>query len=152
MVTDLLVEHFPKVMDLKFTRHMEEELDEIEARQDAATQQVLDEFWGPFSEALEKAETKMPRERAARPARSAPSAASRWCKQLQQEDRQQFVGCSGYHGGASTSSRRGRGRRGRSRSMTEHTCPKCGKPMMQRMGRRGHVPRLLAAIPSARRR
>ena len=31
-VTDLLVEHFPKVMDLKFTSHMEEELDQIENR------------------------------------------------------------------------------------------------------------------------
>ena len=32
-VTDLLVEHFPKVMDLKFTSHMEEELDQIETKQ-----------------------------------------------------------------------------------------------------------------------
>ena len=30
LVTDLLVEHFPKVMDLKFTSHMEEEFDLIE--------------------------------------------------------------------------------------------------------------------------
>src|SRR5207245_7329813 len=29
-VTDMLVEHFPKVMDLKFTSYMEEELDRIE--------------------------------------------------------------------------------------------------------------------------
>ena len=32
-VTDILVEHFPKVMDLKFTRHMEEELDQIETQE-----------------------------------------------------------------------------------------------------------------------
>ena len=30
VVTDLLVEHFPKIMDLKFTSHFEEELDDIE--------------------------------------------------------------------------------------------------------------------------
>src|SRR2546421_9793607 len=30
IVTDLLVQFFPKVMDLKFTSHFEEELDEIE--------------------------------------------------------------------------------------------------------------------------
>ena len=35
IVTDLLVEHFPKIMDLKFTSHFEEELDDIETRQDA---------------------------------------------------------------------------------------------------------------------
>src|SRR5205085_4941115 len=29
IVTDLLVEHFPRIMDLKFTSHMEEEMDEI---------------------------------------------------------------------------------------------------------------------------
>src|SRR6202011_4855121 len=32
IVTDLLVEHFPGVMDMKFTSHMEEELDQIEER------------------------------------------------------------------------------------------------------------------------
>ena len=44
MVTDLLVEHFPKVMDLKFTSHMEEELDQIEerkAKRDDVLQRVL---------------------------------------------------------------------------------------------------------------
>ena len=30
VVTDLLVKHFPKIMDLKFTSHFEEELDDIE--------------------------------------------------------------------------------------------------------------------------
>ena len=37
VVTDLLVDHFPQVMDLKFTSHFEEELDEIETRQVPAT-------------------------------------------------------------------------------------------------------------------
>src|SRR5438094_4513902 len=62
VVTDLLVEHFPKVMDLKFTSHMEEELDEIETRQ-MQYEAVLNEFWGPFSEALEKAHAGMPSKR-----------------------------------------------------------------------------------------
>src|SRR5205814_5185598 len=31
-VTDILVKHFPKVMDLTFTRSMEEELDQIETK------------------------------------------------------------------------------------------------------------------------
>src|SRR6266704_3080751 len=46
-VTDLLVEHFPKVMDLKFTGHMEGELDLIESRK-AHRDDVLTEFWEPF--------------------------------------------------------------------------------------------------------
>ena len=60
VVTDLLVEHFPKIMDLKFTAHMEDELDEIAtAKEDMV--KVLDEFYDPFQEALKAAETKMER-------------------------------------------------------------------------------------------
>ena len=32
-MTDLLVQHFPKIMDFKFTAHMEDELDEVANRQ-----------------------------------------------------------------------------------------------------------------------
>jgi len=55
VVTDKLLEHFPRIMDLKFTSHMEEELDDIEARK-IEWRQVLDEFYGPFSEALAAAQ------------------------------------------------------------------------------------------------
>ena len=63
IVTDLLTEHFATVMDLKFTSHMEEELDQIEAKK-AEYHEVLNEFWGPFSTALKTAEEKMPTKRA----------------------------------------------------------------------------------------
>ena len=53
IVTDLLVEHFPKIMDLKFTSHFEEELDEIETGK-CKYRDVLDEFWGPFSDDAEE--------------------------------------------------------------------------------------------------
>src|SRR5205823_254121 len=46
-VTDLLIQHFPTVMDVKFTSHFEEELDDIAERK-AKYKDVLDEFWGPF--------------------------------------------------------------------------------------------------------
>jgi DNA topoisomerase-1 len=58
VVTDLLVKHFPRVMDLKFTSHFEEELDDIE-RGKCQYREVLDEFWGPFSESLSRAQTEM---------------------------------------------------------------------------------------------
>ncbi|MBI3824344.1 MAG: type I DNA topoisomerase, partial [Planctomycetes bacterium] len=57
-VTDLLVLHFPKVMDLNFTRHMEEELDHIEDKR-YERNHVLQEFYDPFAESLKKAETEM---------------------------------------------------------------------------------------------
>jgi DNA topoisomerase-1 len=54
VVTDILTEHFPDVVDVGFTSHMEEELDDI-AEGKLGWTQVLDEFYGPFERALEKA-------------------------------------------------------------------------------------------------
>ena len=54
VVTDVLVEHFPDVVDVAFTSHMEEELDDI-AEGKLPWTTVLDEFYGPFERALEKA-------------------------------------------------------------------------------------------------
>ena len=54
VVTDLLVKHFPKILDLKFTAHMEDELDDIAtAKEDMV--KVLDEFYYPFQDALKTA-------------------------------------------------------------------------------------------------
>ncbi len=58
MVTDLLVEHFPKVLDLEFTAQMEDELDEV-AEGKLKWVQALKDFYGPFSENLKLAETHM---------------------------------------------------------------------------------------------
>ena len=59
-VNDLLVEQFPKILDLKFTAHMEGKLDEI-ATAKAEMVKVLDEFYYPFQEELKAAETHMER-------------------------------------------------------------------------------------------
>ena len=54
------MKHFPKIMDLKFTAHMEDELDDIAtAKEDMV--KVLDEFYHPFQEALKTAESQMER-------------------------------------------------------------------------------------------
>jgi len=50
-VSDILTEHFPEIVDLKFTALMEEQLDEI-ANGKKAWQPVIKEFYGPFSEHL----------------------------------------------------------------------------------------------------
>ncbi|MCX6740616.1 MAG: type I DNA topoisomerase [Candidatus Parcubacteria bacterium] len=47
LVTDLLVEHFPKIVDLNFTAKMEEEFDEIAAGK-MKWQPVIREFYEPF--------------------------------------------------------------------------------------------------------
>ena len=59
-VTDLLVEFFTDVMDLEFTAHMEEELDDV-SRGERQWVPMLSEFYGPFQKALEEAQASMPR-------------------------------------------------------------------------------------------
>jgi len=58
MVTGLLIEHFPKILDVGFTAGMETELDEIEEGKSEWVE-VLRSFYGPFIEDLKKAEEGM---------------------------------------------------------------------------------------------
>lgn len=51
IVNDMLVEHFPEVVDVQFTAKMEEELDEI-ARGEKEWKPVIREFYEPFSKHL----------------------------------------------------------------------------------------------------
>ncbi|MFW6158961.1 MAG: type I DNA topoisomerase, partial [Planctomycetota bacterium] len=60
VVTDLLVDSFPDIMDVQFTSEMEEKLDKIE-EEDRDWQAVLGEFYRLFKADLEKAETEMQR-------------------------------------------------------------------------------------------
>ena len=60
-VCDMLVEYFPKVMDLKFTALMEEELDEIEEGR-VNRLKVLQTFYAPFKESLDFAQGNIKKE------------------------------------------------------------------------------------------
>ena len=63
-VNDLLAEHFPDIVDLRFTALMEGKLDELAETGGAswdATAKVLGDFYGDFSRELEEAERKLPK-------------------------------------------------------------------------------------------
>ncbi len=58
-VNDLLVGHFPEVIDVAFTAKMEEKLDEVaEGKQEWV--QLLGDFYGPFKQTLDRAAAEMP--------------------------------------------------------------------------------------------
>lgn len=57
-VVDLLVQHFPTVLNLEFTAQMEAELDKIEDGE-LEWEQVLKDFYAPFLVDLEKAKVEM---------------------------------------------------------------------------------------------
>ena len=53
IVNDLLVEHFPKIVDIEFTADMEAKLDDI-AKGEKQWTPMIKEFYQPFAENLEK--------------------------------------------------------------------------------------------------
>jgi DNA topoisomerase-1 len=60
-VCDLLIEYFPRVMDIQFTAQMEEELDEVEeGRLDKI--KVLQDFYEPFKSNLDFAQANIKKE------------------------------------------------------------------------------------------
>ncbi len=59
-VNDLLVEHFPKIVNLKFTAGLEGDLDRVADGQEDWVG-LLSRFYGPFESELEAAEKKLPR-------------------------------------------------------------------------------------------
>jgi DNA topoisomerase-1 len=131
IVTDLLVEHFPKILDLKFTAHMEDELDDIAtAKEDMV--KVLDEFYHPFQQALKAAESRMQR------VQVPSSETCHVCGSpmvVKFSRTGQFLGCSKYPECKATRPMDGQPRA--AAVETEHRCPKCGKPLMRRDSKRG---------------
>ncbi len=131
VVTDLLVEHFPKILDLKFTSHMEEELDDVAAAKIDMVR-VLDEFYHPFQIALKAAEQTMQRVQV---------ASSETCQDcgapmvVKFSKTGQFLGCSRYPDCKAT--KRMDGQVKAAAVETEHKCVKCGKPLVMRESKRG---------------
>ena len=131
VVNDLLVEHFPKIMDFKFTAKMEDELDEIaEHREDMV--KVLDNFYHPFQEALKVAEGAMQR------VQIVSSEVCHKCgaPMLVKFGRTgEFLGCSKYPECDATRPKEGGPRP--EAVATDHVCTKCGKPLLMRESKRG---------------
>jgi DNA topoisomerase-1 len=131
VVTDLLVEHFPKILDLKFTAQMEDELDDIATHKEEMAK-VLDDFYHPFQDALKTAETRM--QRVAIPSsETCPECGSPMVVKLTKTG--QFLSCTRYPECKGT--KRADGGTRAEAVETQHKCPECGKPLMLREGKRG---------------
>ncbi len=135
VVTGKLSEYFPRVMDIAFTRHMEEQLDKIE-EQHLNWQGVLSDFYEPFRKNLETAQERMTHAKA----ESTPSEYT--CPDCGQPlvyrfgKNGRFLSCSTYPECkfASPCDKEGKILK---EEVTEHKCPKCGKPMIRKNGRYG---------------
>ena len=62
-VNDLLVEHFPDIVDVNFTAAMEQRLDRVEEADSdwESTRKLLSEFYTKFKNELDEAEKKLPK-------------------------------------------------------------------------------------------
>lgn len=95
LVNDLLVEHFPDVVDVGFTAGMEKDLDQVAAGSKTWVE-VVREFYGPFSKQLELAVEQMPEVNAG------PELIGRKCPDCEHDlvirwgRHGKFIGCSNF--------------------------------------------------------
>jgi DNA topoisomerase-1 len=133
LVTDKLVEHFPKIMDVKFTSHMEDELDKIEeAHLDWV--QVLHEFYDPFRELLAKASEAMPTTRSQPSPYACPTCEAPMVYRWGRAGR--FLACSKYPKCRGTLNVNREGEPIQPKTSGQ-ACELCGRPMLLRQSRTG---------------
>jgi DNA topoisomerase-1 len=137
VVTDLLVNHFPEIVDVGFTAKMEEELDDI-AEGKLGWVEVLDLFYGPFERLVEKNESEIKR---------FEEELDEKCPLCPQEGREpgqlivklgrngKFIGCKNYPDCRYTRPVDGEARP--EPELLDETCPECGKPLTRKFGRYG---------------
>ncbi|HOS92146.1 MAG TPA: type I DNA topoisomerase [Armatimonadota bacterium] len=129
-VNDLLVQHFPDVVNAEFTAKMEGQLDAIE-EEGAAWERIVAEFWGPFETTLKRAQEEM------QDVRLEPEKVGRDCPEcgaplvLRHGRFGEFVGCSAYPECSFIE------REAEAEQPTDEICEKCGRPMVRKRGRFG---------------
>lgn len=123
-VNDMLVEYFPKIIDVKFTALMEEELDQVEEGK-LKRLKVLEEFYAPFKESLDFAQANIKKEVITTDQicdKCGKPLIVKWGK------RGKFLSCSGFPGCKN------------SKSITSGVkCPaeNCGGELIERRSKRG---------------
>jgi DNA topoisomerase I len=139
LVTDLLVESFPDVLNVEFTADMEDQLDAIEDGKEHWLE-AMRRFWGPFAKDLDRAAVEM------RDVKREERPTGLTCEKCQKPmvikwgRRGEFLACSGYPDCKNTKNFT-RDDDGTIRPVepetTDEKCEKCGKPMQVRFGRFG---------------
>ncbi len=135
-VTEKLIEGFPDLMELGFTRKIESELDQIEeSHRDWV--EVIRGFYDPLARDLATAEDRMTHARAeATPSEhKCPKCGAMMAYKLSKRGKT-FLSCSRYPecDGASNVDSEGKPAQ---LDITDYKCPNCSKPMIRRMRRFG---------------
>jgi DNA topoisomerase-1 len=137
VVTDKLVEAFPQILDVKYTRKMEGQLDKVEDDH-LDWIEMLHGFYGPFREALEHAMENLGHAKA----ETVPAPDEYRCGECGSGTvyrfgkNGKFLSCSTYPD-CTWASHIDREGRPRPAEFTKVACHKCGAPMSKRSGRFG---------------
>ena len=129
LVNDLLVKHFPEVVDVRFTAGMEEELDDV-AQGEREWVAVLHDFYAPFAQDLERAEEQMER------VEIRPEPAGIDCDKcgrpmvIKNGRFGRFIACTGYPECRNTKPLA---------APVGVKCPECGGEIVEKRTRRGRV-------------
>ncbi len=135
VVTDKLVKHFPETFDVRFTAHMEDELDKIEESQ-LDWMAVLQEFYGPFAAVLNRASQEMIHAKAeSQPSQyTCPNCGKPMVYRFSKNGR--YLACTGYPDCKTTHSVDADGKI-LVRKEVDVPCPLCGKKLILRRSRFG---------------
>ena len=140
VVRDMLVKHFPDIIKTEFTAAMEEDLDAI-SRGEKRWTPVLEDFYGGFSAALEKADQEAER---VKPAKAPAEETGENCEKcgkplvIREGRYGKFIGCSGFPKCRNIKKTGQEAERARQPVVeTGENCEKCGKPLVLREGRYG---------------
>ncbi|MBT3265908.1 type I DNA topoisomerase [Candidatus Poribacteria bacterium] len=138
MVTKMLVRSFPDILDIDFTAKMESDLDEVEEG-GRNWVQVMEDFYGPFTEALEGAADKMYEEK-----KSVEEITDKECEEcglpmaIKWGRYGKFLGCTGYPDCKTTQPLDGK--KAAEPIKTGVACPECDSgELLERKSRRGKV-------------
>lgn len=135
LVNDVLVEHFPRIVDLQFTARMEDDLDEI-ARGTKEWVPVIREFYTPFKTNLKEKEVSVTKKELTEEATSEVCEKCGKPMVIKMGRFGRFLACTGYPDCKNTK-QVGSDGKPQEPETTDETCEKCGKPMVVKHGRFG---------------
>jgi DNA topoisomerase-1 len=137
VVSDILVESFPRIMEVGFTAALEESLDQVEEGK-VNWRKLLADFYGPFKDALEEAKTGMRQVKGKGLATDVKCPICGKTMNIRLGKHGEFLACTGYPECNSTMDFK-RGEKGEILPVEiepgpEVTCLQCGQPMQVKKG------------------
>jgi DNA topoisomerase-1 len=137
VVTDLLVKHFPQIVDLSFTAKMEDDLDKI-AEGKKKWQPVIESFYGPFHKNLEKKTKEVSKKEVIEEKTKEKCEKCGKPMVIKLGRFGKFLACSNYPECKNTKPINPEEKQEQKEVQKMHEkCDKCGKPMTLKQGRFG---------------